>query len=53
MKGVCVTRDSKGIPVLVTVIDEYGNSWGYSILDYESRGYEPDWRTLPDEEDSK
>ena len=51
MKGVCVSRDSNGIAILVTVRDDYGNSCVYSIPDYEARGYEPDWRTLPTEAD--
>lgn len=53
MKGICVTRDSSGNAVFVTVSDGCGNTCPYSISDYEAKGYKPDWRTLPDKADMK
>ena len=49
MKGVNVTK-LNGKVLFVNVIDECGNQAGpYTVEQYEARGYQPDWRTLPDE----
>ena len=53
MKGINVTK-LNGKVVLVNVIDECGNQTvPYTVDQYEARGYEPDWRTLPDENEIK
>lgn len=53
MRGVSVKRDSHGNVIWINAIDGTGLPNVYNIVDYESRGYEPDWQTLPDEEDVK
>jgi hypothetical protein len=53
MKGVSVSRDPYGNVVTVTAIDIFGHPCIYSRAQYEERGYEPDWRTLPDENEIK
>ena len=53
MKGVSVSKDSNGNVVTVNVIDGCGNHAIYTVEWYESRGYEPDWTKLPDENEIK
>lgn len=53
MKGINVTK-LNGKVVFVNVIDECGSQVvPYTVDQYEARGYEPDWRTLPDENEIK
>ena len=49
MTGVSVVRDSHGNVILINAVDCCGLPSIYNVLQYEERGYEPDWRTLPDE----
>ena len=53
MKGVSVTRIN-GKVVLVNVDDGCGNGpFPYTVEEYERKGYQPDYRTLPDEDANK
>jgi hypothetical protein len=49
MKGIGVSRGVNGNVTFVNAIDSCGNAMIYTVEQYEARGYEPDWRTLPDE----
>lgn len=53
MKGISVSRDSNGNVILINAIDTCGHPMIYTVDVYETRGYEPDWRTLPDENEIK
>ena len=53
MIGVSVSRDSNGNVSFVNAIDNCRNLTIYTVAQYEARGYEPDWRTLPDENEIK
>lgn len=50
MKGVSVKK-LNGRVILVNAVDEFGNGMSYTVDDYISRGYEPDYSTLPDEDE--
>ena len=49
MKGVSVKK-LNGRVILVNAVDEFGNGMSYPVDDCISRGYEPDYVTLPDED---
>lgn len=53
MRGISVKRDSNGNVVWITAVDPTGLYNVYNIADYESRGYKPDWKKLPDEDEVK
>ena len=50
MKGVSVKK-LNGRVILVNAVDEFGNDMTYPVGDYIYRGYEPDYSTLPDEDE--
>lgn len=53
MKGVSVTK-MNGHVVFVNVVDECGSQpVPYRVDLYVEKGFEPDYTTLPDEEDVK
>ena len=48
-----MSKDFNGNVVTINVIDAHGNYAIYTVQRYESRGCEPDWRKLPDENEIK
>ena len=49
MKGISVSRIN-GKVVFVNAVDERGNGpIPYLVDEYERKGYQPDYQTLPDE----